>query len=165
MFVNSHHDHGLNIFNMCHVCNLEVATICHDETWQDNHHLCVSCYRSKKYCKECAHLDWFNYDNLVKKSYCGNAYFTDHEIHSKIVSACGSSNFCNICRLSETNYCLSCMDNTDLIECYHPSLIEGIKKVHFCRKTSCNLSNYKKLLIKIYCELIMMMILIYWYNE
>ena len=143
----SHSNNGLNIENMCHVCNLEIATICHDETWQDNHDLCVSCYMNKKYCKECAHLDWHNYDNLVKKMYCGNI-FKGSQIHAKIDSICGSANFCNMCRWPSTINCLSCKQNTDLIECSHPSLLEGIKKVYFCRNASCNLGNYQKMINK-----------------
>lgn len=144
---DSHSDNNLNIESICHVCNLEVATICHDETWQDGHDLCLSCYMNKKYCKECAHLDWYNYDNLVKKMYCGNI-FNGFQIHAKINSICGASNFCNMCRWPETVNCLSCGQNTNLIEFYHPSLLEGFKKVYFCRNTSCNLDHYRKMINK-----------------
>lgn len=143
--IDIHYYHGLNVFKICHVCNLEIATICHENYFMDkpHHELCVSCYTNKKYCNKCDNLDWFDYNNLLKQTYY---FLLKNEIHDKIKSIYGVANFCYICRWQIGYKCVSCKDDKDLIECYHPSLLEGIKSVYFCRKESCHLGGYRKII-------------------
>jgi len=139
--INAHNDCGLKCHVLCHLCEINIATIFFDAGGSHISSCCNSCYIERKYqnCIICDKYDWDNYQYIFKYEYVREIlpFKTNYKYSARYIGDC------NLCYDEQDESCIKCkVSNGNLIKCYHYCLQGGKKIIYFCNH-NCALSRYR----------------------